>query len=219
MLLHLQHFFFKISRLTALIPRNIGCPPSLKYSIMRSATLSHVFKFLGVRSMPLILFSKTEEWPISSLKSFCIITYLLGIRSTVQRISFLGPVNIFELWHEQNFSPRLFWIYLSSFQIFLDLSENPNRCEPWENIQLELHWFSIHSIQFSEIIVVRVLVGLLDLHCSGLSTFHSPLNDHASFQTQDRIWADIHLCFRPLDCLIMTQSQSHPRREIICHSC
>ena len=43
----------------------------------------------------------------------------------------------------------------SSFQIFLDLSENLNRCESWENILLELHWFSIISRQFC------VLVWLL----------------------------------------------------------
>ena len=42
----------------------------------------------------------------------------------------------------------MFWIYLSSFQIFLDLPVNVNRCESWENIPLELNWFSINSKQF-----------------------------------------------------------------------
>ena len=36
-------------------------------------------------------------------------------------------------------------------------------------------------------------------------------------QTQDWIWVDMYLCFRPPHCLIMTQSKSHPRRDSVYH--
>ena len=36
-------------------------------------------------------------------------------------------------------------------------------------------------------------------------------------QTQDWIWVDMYLCFRPPHCLIMTQSKFHPRRDSVYH--
>ena len=63
---------------------------------------------------------------------------------------------VVEHGHEQNPSLKLNWIYLSSVQIFLDLSENLNRCESWKIFLRELNWFSIN---YKTILRTRWIVG------------------------------------------------------------
>ena len=58
-----------------------------------------------------------------------VVTYFSGIRDTCIRISLLCIV---EHRHEYNSSLKLFWIYLSSVQIVLHMSENLNRRESWD---------------------------------------------------------------------------------------
>ena len=70
------------------------------------------------------------------------------------------------------YSLHLFWIYLSNFQIFLNLSENLNRSESWDKIPLELNR---SSIDFSQL---WLLVGLLEFSYLAFPFLHSLLNDH-----------------------------------------
>ena len=44
---------------------------------------------VNARSIPLFCISRTKEWPMSSLKFLCVITYISGIRDTFRIISFL----------------------------------------------------------------------------------------------------------------------------------
>ena len=55
---------------------------------------------------------------MSSLKSFCITTYFLGIRNTVQEIPSPCPIDVIEHWHEDNYSSKL---VLDLFVEFPDL--------------------------------------------------------------------------------------------------
>ena len=51
--------------------------------------------------------------------------------------------------HEDDSSFEFFWFTIQVLQYFLDLKENVQRCVSWIHPPLELHWFSIDSIQFS----------------------------------------------------------------------
>ena len=191
----LPPFRLKILRLSALVPRNMGWRLSAKFLIIWSASLSHFPSgWWRVRSIPFFFTCKTEEWPMSSLKSFCVISHFFGIRNTVQWNFILCPINVFEHRHEYNSSLKLFWIYSSSLQIFLNLCENFKR------------WL---SIDFRQLCVLVWLLKLSDLAFPLFIRFWMTV--HLS-QTQDRIWVDMHFS-RPLNCLIMTQSRFHPRRR------
>ena len=105
------------------------------------------FWFMRVRSIPFVFISRTEEWPMSSLKPFRVISHVFGIRNAVCWISIFCPISVVEHRHEWNYSLNFFWIYLWSLQIYLNLSENANRCESWE---IFFHSNSIGSPLFPE---------------------------------------------------------------------
>ena len=129
------------------MPRHMGMTTPCEYfNHLIGLLVPFPFWLVLARSIPFFFISKTKECPTSSLKLLCVDTYFSGIRDTCRRISILCPINVIEHRHKWNSSLKLFWIYLSSVQIFLDLSEKLNRCESKENIPLQL-----------------VLVGLLEI--------------------------------------------------------
>ena len=155
------------------------------------------------RSTPLLLLLQD--------KLFGVVIYFSGIRDTYIRICILCPTNVVEHRHEYNSSLKLIWINWSNFQTFLNMSENLNQCEPWENIPLEFNWFSINSRQFCTLVLLLEIMNLffpLDV-CFRKLIYSS--------QTQYWIRMDMYLCFSPFDRLIMAQSHCHPRREVIHH--
>ena len=68
---------FKVPWLDALVPRNMGYPRFLKmFNHLIGFIVPCSFWFPRVRSMLLFFMYRTEEWPMSLLKSFCVISHL-----------------------------------------------------------------------------------------------------------------------------------------------
>ena len=82
---------------------------------------------------------------MSSLKILCVVTYFSEIHA--EECPFFV----------QSMALNIDMNRISSVQIFLDLSENLNRCESLANIPLELDWLSINYRRFC------MLVGLLEI--------------------------------------------------------
>ena len=93
---------------------------------------------------------------MSARKPSCVIHDLFGVRETFCRISSVSN-------QEDDSTFKLFWISVSSVQIFLDLLKNLSRCQSWENdstrTRLVLHRFHI-------ILCLRWTVGSLEIDLS-----------------------------------------------------
>ena len=156
-----------IPRMSAVIPRNIGCPLSSMFSTIRSATSFHFPSGLWV-CVPCLLFflSRTDELPVSSRESFCVVPYLLGILSLSKQYRWTSTWRgLFLQIVLVSFCERS--DLLGSFEesaMMCVLGNFPTRT------QLVLHRFQI-------ILCTRWFVGSLEVN---FSISHSLLNDHVS---------------------------------------
>ena len=62
------------------------------------------------------------------------------------------PYIVVEHWHEDDPAFELLWFTLLLFHEFMNLFEEAKCCESWEYVSLELHRFSINTIQIFQMI-------------------------------------------------------------------
>ena len=137
-------FFFRIPRLNALIPLNIGWPVSTNGCTINEATESHFPSGLLLKgSLPLLFVSWSKECPITLRESLRVSLDLFGIRNTFLWFSFYGLIDVVEQRLEDNSILKFFWTLTS--QIFLAFLEHFQWGKPWENMPLELNRFSVNS--------------------------------------------------------------------------
>ena len=145
-------FRFNVPRLNTLLPRNTGWPLCADYSIIWLACWSQF-----PSGLQLHVAYHFSSFPGQTLWRS---NLLFWHSRYIMQNSILFPTNVVEHRHEYDSSLKLIWIYLSSFQAFLNMSENLNRCEPWENIPLEFNWFSINSRQFCIFVLLLEIMNL-----------------------------------------------------------
>ena len=125
--------------------------------------ISFSLRFVGVRSVPLLFVSRTEECPVSSRESLRAILDLFGFWNTSfqgiwntlfprnLKYIFLNFLSLSNRCHwtltvEDDSSFKVFRFNVSILQVFLDLLEDLHSRKSWENIPLEtqsvLHQFS-----------------------------------------------------------------------------
>ena len=75
--------------------------------------------------------------------------------------AFFSLYNVVEHWHEADPAFELLWITLSFFHKFLNLFEEAKCCGSWEYFPLELHRFSINTIQIFQMIALEIPHNLL----------------------------------------------------------
>ena len=167
----------------------MGCPHSPKLKIMIPAdSVLLSAKFASVCAVPCLFWFGPEEWPTSERESSCIVGHIDGINNTNIFVLQISSDDVIIHRHEGDYSFDLFWCTLHFTHHSLDLGENLQRGESWEIFQLEFHWFSIDSIQFS------VLVGKMNhLRSLSRSTLDCGKGLYRS-KTQYRIWEYMDCC-------------------------
>ena len=136
----------RIPRFSALILVKTGRLASWKFRIIFAAMESHFPSGLySLGSIPLHFLSRTDESPVTFRKPLCVRLHFLWIRSaSFFNISFC-PSYVVGYWHEDDSVRELFWCSIFALQVVLDLLENLQCCESWENIPLGFNCFSINS--------------------------------------------------------------------------
>ena len=127
-------------------------------------TIPFSVRLVCVSSVPFLFWSKPKKRPMTVREPFRTFCYNFGITNTHFFDSFLSPHNVVLHWHEDNSS----WECSShwcSVIMFLDLGENLQCCESWENFHLKLHRPSVDSIQFSTLGWIRKPIDFL-LRCA-----------------------------------------------------
>ena len=166
--------------------------------------------FVRVRSIPLFFFSKTQEWPVSSRKPLCEVSYILGIRIMVWRIipSLSNQYRWISTWRGV-FLQIVVALFFERSDRLGPFEESPvmyalvNYCTQTE---LVLHWCQI-------ILWQRLMEGFK-------LTFPFRIRwwmiIHPS-QTWNWTWVDVSFCCCPHDYLVVTQRRSHPKSEMPHH--
>ena len=188
---------FKDPHSKALVARNTGCPLSPKVIIIILAKSSHCPFSLYV-SVPHHVVSypgpKNDQCPSRNFLAWSATPTELAIHISLLRES----PHMMSLFIDMKMMPsfELFMVTIHIVHHSVNLGENLQRSESWENIPLEFCWFSVDSIQFS------FLVGALEpiqfaVPCSIVLWIWRRLSE-----TQNRILQYMDFCRQKSDCFV-----------------
>ena len=124
-----------IPRDNGLAERKSGCPLSPNFIIINSDSVPFSLWSFVVSRIPLLFWSKLEEWPRSCWKSFCKHRHKRGISNAFLFIVFNSQFDVIKHRHEDNSSLELIWVAHFGHEL-LDFVAELQCGESWDNIPL-----------------------------------------------------------------------------------
>ena len=138
-----------VPRDNGLVARKTGCPRSPKFYHHQSDYVPFSLLSAIINRIPLLVWSRSKEWPSSLRKSSRITGNEVGVGFAFLFIFLRSPWDVVKLRYEDDPSCKLFWFVAHFWCEPLDFVAELRCGESCENIPLEFHWLTVKCVQSS----------------------------------------------------------------------